>query len=646
MSSKNRSPQSPQQQLHDLKQRVFTCLNKLADRDTLALASAELESIARNLTVDSISPFLNCLHYTDSSAKSPVRRQCVILLTLMSQSHGNVLSPHLSKMISTLARRLRDHDSAVRSACVEATTAMSSHITKPPFSVLSKPLIEMLVVEQDVNSQIGAAMCLSAAIEAAPDPETEQLKKVLPKLGKLVRSESFKAKAAVFGVIGSVASVGGAGSKGVLDWFVPCAVESLGSEDWGTRKAAAEALGKVAMVEKELAAEYKAACVTTLGNKRFDKVKIVRETMNRSLDLWKDVPGVCEEVSTTSQSDSSSIDNGSVGCFTSVTKSMNDVGFRTSQSKKVVPTSRSPPSDASAASTVKKETPLESNNSNSNTRRLDRSKSSDWKIEAVQPKSLFSEASGDYNIKRSVSFGKAHDEKVQKFGGLRSQSQVLPFHDEENLDVTDKNAALYVDENPKDIEDLCLIREQLAQIEDQQSNLLNLLQKFIGSSQSGINSLETRVNGLEMALDEISYDLAISSGRILNMDSTDNKCCKLPGAEFLSPKFWRKTESRFSTSRLPSSGRMLSLNAVHNLHDKDSGGEMYKPAYSRGYQRQGGSGFAMNPVGDAGSDIRDNPGFSKNTIQNAERFQVGNSSASDGTSLVSCTAPTNLSSRF
>ncbi|KAH1098385.1 hypothetical protein J1N35_015306 [Gossypium stocksii] len=646
MSSKNRSPQSPQQQLHDLKQRVFTCLNKLADRDTLALASAELESIARNLTVDSISPFLNCLHNTDSSAKSPVRRQCVILLTLMSQSHGNVLSPHLSKMISTLARRLRDPDSAVRSACVEATTAMSSHITKPPFSVLSKPLIEMLVVEQDLNSQIGAAMCLSAAIEAAPDPETEQLKKVLPKLGKLVRSESFKAKAAVFGVIGSVASVGGAGSKGVLDWFVPCAVESLSSEDWGTRKAAAEALGKVAIAEKELAADYKAACVTALSNKRFDKVKIVRETMNRSLDLWKDVPGVCEEVSTTSQSDSSSIDNGSVGCFTSVTKSMNDVGFRTPQSKKVVPTSRSPPSDASAASTAKKETPLKSNNSNSNTRRLDRSKSSDWKIETVQPKSLFSEASGDYNIKRSVSFGKAHDEKVQKFGGLRSRSQVLPFHDEENLDVTDKNAALDVDENPKDIEDLCLIREQLAQIEDQQSNLLNLLQKFIGSSQSGINSLETRVKGLEMALDEISYDLAISSGRILNMDSTDNTCCKLPGAEFLSPKFWRKTESRFSTSRLPSSGRMLSLNAVHNAHDKDSGGEMYKPAYSRGYQRQGGSGFVMNPVGDAGSDIRDNPGFSKNTIQNAERSQVGNASASDGTSLVSCTAPTNLSSRF
>ncbi|XWS63592.1 hypothetical protein CRYUN_Cryun06bG0113900 [Craigia yunnanensis] len=556
-------------------------------------------------------------------------------------------------MVSTLARRLRDPDSAVLSACVEATTAMSSHITKPPFSVLSKPLIEMLVVEQDVNSQIGAAMCLAAAIEAAPDPETEQLRKVLPKLGKLVRNESFKAKAAVFGVIGSVANVGGAGSKGVLDWLVPCAVEYLSSEDWGTRKSAAEALGKVAMAEKELATEYKAACVTALGNKRFDKVKIVRETMNRSLDLLKEVPGVCEEASAPSQFESSSIDNDSVGCFPSVTISVNDVGFRTPLSKK--------------------ETSLKSNNRNANTSifgRLDRSKPSNWKIEIAEPKSLFSVASGDDNIKKSnlgdlesreigdsinfrpetkhVLFGKVRDEKVQKFGGLRSGSRVVPFH-YENLNVDDKNAVLEVDENPKNIENLSLIREQLAQIEDQQSNLLNLLQKFIGSSQSGINSLETHVNGLEMAFDEISYDLAVSSGRIPNTDSADNTCCKLPGAEFLSPKFWRKTEGRFSTSRLSSSGRMLSLNAVRNTHDKDSGGESYKPAVCQRYQRQGRDGFVMNPMADTGSDIRENSGFSnrtsRNTIQNAKGVQVCNASGPDGTSLVRCTEPMNLSSR-
>lgn len=673
MSFKYRSPPSPQPQPQpqDLKLRVITCLNKLADRDTLAMASAELESIARNLTVDSISPFLNCLQNTDSSSKSPVRRQCVNLLTLMSHSHGNTLSPHISKMVSTLSRRLRDHDSAVRSACVEATTAMSSHITKPPFSVLSKPLIEMLVVEQDVNSQIGAAMCLAAGIEAAPDPETEQLRKVLPKLGKLVRNESFKAKAAVFGVIGSVASVGGAGSKGVLDWLVPCAVESFSSEDWGTRKAAAEALGKVAMAEKELATEYKAACVTALENKKFDKVKIVRETMNRSLDLWKEVHGVCEEASAPNQLESSSIDHGGAGCFPSVARSVSDVGFRTPQSKKVVPTSRSPPSDASTVPTAKKETPPKSNNRKGNTLifgGLDLLKPSDCKI--AETKSLFSGVSRDDTVKKSnigdlesreigdngnfgletkrLSFGKMCDEKVQKFGGFRSGSRVVPFHDE-NLGVDYKNAALEVGEDPKEIEDLSLIREQLAQIEDQQSNLLNLLQKFIGSSQSGINSLETRVNGLEMALDEISYDLAVSRGRIPNTDSPDNTCCKIPGAEFLSPKFWRKNEVRCSTSRLSSSGRMLSLDAVHNTHDKDSGVVTYKPAVSQGYQCQGRGGFVMNPVGDAGSSIRENSGFSnrtsRNSIQNAQRVQLGNASGPNGTSLVRCTAPMNLNSR-
>lgn len=233
---KRSSSASPPPSTNDLKQRVITCLNKLADRDTLPVATAELESIARTLTQDSFSSFLNCLQTTDSSSKSPVRKQCVNLLTLLSRSHGDSLSPHLSKMISTVSCRLRDPDSSVRSACVAATTAMSLNITKPSFSVLSKPLIELILVEQDVNSQVGGAMCLAAAIDAAPNPEVEQLRKLLPRLGKAVRIEGFKAKAAVLGVIGSVVRVGGARSKGVLDWLVPCLVEFLCCDDWATRK--------------------------------------------------------------------------------------------------------------------------------------------------------------------------------------------------------------------------------------------------------------------------------------------------------------------------------------------------------------------------------------------------------------------------
>ncbi|GLT86368.1 hypothetical protein SLE2022_045110 [Rubroshorea leprosula] len=673
MSLKNRTPPSPPPSPPDLKHRVITCLNKLADRDTLALAAAELESIARNLTQDCFSPFLNCIHNTDDSSKSPVRRQCVGLLTLLSHSHGNSLSPHVSKMISTVARRLRDSDSAVRSACVEATTAMSSQITKPPFSVLSKPLIELLVVEQDVNSQIGAAMCLAAAIEAAPNPDAEQLRKVLPRLGKLVKSDGFKAKAAAIGVIGSVVGVGGAGSKGVLDWVVPCIVEFLSSEDWTARKAAAEALGKVAVAEKELAPGYKAPCLKVLENRRFDKVKVVRETMNRTLELWKEVPGLCEDVPLPSQSKSSPKDDASIGCFPSVAKNSNVSGFQTPRPKKAVPTSRSPLSNTFPVTNIKNESLLnctDRNSSSSMSSKLDLRKPSACKLEIVEPKSPSSKGQ-DENIKRidhgvmeseqngdnqnhmpetkQVPFSKTRDEKVQKFGSLRSGSRVVPYHDDEILDVGISNASEVACENSKDIENLSMIHEQLAQIENQQSSLFDLLQKFIGSSQSGIHSLETRVNGLEMALDEISYDLAVSSGRFPNTDSAGNTCCKLPGTEFFSPKFWRKTEARFSTSRFSFSGCMHSLNGVHNTPNKHSGVETDKQVFQR-FQHQSRDEFSVGPLVNVCSEQRENSGYylnriSKSMNQDGERVQVFNASISDGAPPVTCTASVNLSRR-
>ena len=72
-------------------------------------------------------------------------------------------------------------------------------------------------------------------------------------------------------------------------------------------------------------------------------------------------------------------------------------------------------------------------------------------------------------------------------------------------------------------------------------------QKFMGKSEKGMNSLETRVHGLEMVLDEISRDLAFSSGRMSNRESDVKTCC------ILSPKFWRRhgggrSSSRFSAS--------------------------------------------------------------------------------------------------
>ncbi|KAL8135088.1 hypothetical protein AgCh_009926 [Apium graveolens] len=53
--------------------------------------------------------------------------------------------------------------------------------------------------------------------------------------------------------------------------------------------AAAEALLKLAVKEKCSLFEYKSSCLVSLERRRFDKVKVVRDTMNQALEMWKTI---------------------------------------------------------------------------------------------------------------------------------------------------------------------------------------------------------------------------------------------------------------------------------------------------------------------------------------------------------------------
>ncbi|XP_028767614.1 TORTIFOLIA1-like protein 4 [Neltuma alba] len=643
----------------NLKKRVIACLNKLSDRDTLAVAVAELESIACTLSHDTFSTFLSCIHNTDSSSKSLVRKQCVHLLTVLSHFHGDALSPFLSKMISTVLRRLRDPDSAVRSACVDAIAAMSSRITKPPFLTgFLKPFMETLTQEQDANSQMGAALCLAAAIESAPEPDVEALKKsALPRLGKLLKNEVCKAKAALLVLIGSVVGVGGASNHVVLNWLVPCLVEFLSNEDWTVRKAAAEALGKVALVERDLASQHKELCMSSLQNRRFDKIKVVRDTMNRAMEMWKEVTDSTKDDSAPATPARYS-DGPDYGKEQRSVKSSVDSSLKSAQPRKIISTNKPLPCEVSFVSTAKRKSFRKSKDKKLNSvisRELDH-ELFDRKFETPDSNSFPLNMKREDDIKRcglEVSkpclsqncenprtearralFSKKSDEKVHKSGGLRSGFRVVPCceddipHSQFMLDNNVNEAC----ENPQDVETLSLIREQLNQIENQQSNLLNLVQRFIGSSQSGMNSLETRVRGLETALDEISHDLAVSRGRLSKTDAAEDMCCKLPGSEFLSSKFWKKTEGRCSTPRLYSRNK-LSPDAVHDMADKEGGVEMFTLKDNK--FRHHGVGLYVNPLADGRSDSKDHLRqrsckMPKDIVQGTERTLGYNTSKHDG----------------
>ncbi|CAN1183057.1 TORTIFOLIA1-like protein 3 [Linum perenne] len=553
------------------KMKVLTLITKLSDRDTYTSAADQLDSVAATLDGVTLPTFLSCILSTDSTDKALVRKQCLRLLSLLSLVHSNSLSSFLPKIITYLTRRLRDLDSSIRSECVAAVSSLSSNVTRPPFSsAFLKPLSEAVFTEQDLNAQVGSALCLAAAIDSAPDPDPGRLGKALvPRLERLLKNDTYKAKSAGLVVLGSVIGVGGVRGYCGMSGLVKCLTGFLSHQDWAARKAAAEALSRLAIAESDSVSEFKSDCLMVFEKRRFDKVKAAREAMNQMIEAWKQVPDVSDEPSPPPRSQASSRDDAADGRNP-------PSGLRKLYSPSTEPAQTRTRGALSAVCTPangssRKRGPLKGADKKKSPAmtqpQVNRKKPLDWKVEVTVSDSSFTGVDDDTSMKRRIDdaaqrrltktetrralFGRNSDEKTAKSNGFKSGARVAPHDDNGNSTVV-SNSVENHHNNQKDSEDLTLIRSQLLQIERQQSSLLDLVQRFIGSSQNGMNSLETRVHGLELALDEISYDLAVSNGRMANSHGTP--CCRIPGVDYLSSKLWRKAEDHNSISHSRFSG--------------------------------------------------------------------------------------------
>ncbi|XP_037497393.1 TORTIFOLIA1-like protein 3 isoform X2 [Jatropha curcas] len=485
----------------NFKLKVLTLITKLSDRDTYNLAVAELDSIAGNLDNTTLSTFISCILSTDSTDKSLIRKQCLHLLSTLSHLYSNSLSSFLPRILSYVARRIRDHDSSIRSHCVATVSSLASKITKQPFSTaFLKPLSESVFTEQDLNAQIGSALCLAAAIDATPDPEPGRLGRMLvPKLERLLKSESYRAKSAGLVVVGSVIGVGGVKGYAGMGGLVKSLVGFLSSEDWAARKAAAEALGRLAVVERDAVAEFKSGCLKIFENRKFDKVKAAREVMHQMIESWKQVPDVSEDVSPPPRSLASSKEDASDGRYPTGSRNSHAAGSEASEIRRRTGlASRSTPPDNSAATVGRRRGSLRSAEKKTGPalfRKADCMKPLDWKVEIAVPSIASSTGIADNDnavdrrltkteAKRAVS-SKNADDKAVKIGGFKSGSRVVPCHDESPVStVVASNIAENHHSNHKECEDLSLIRNQLVQIERQQSSLLDLLQFILNKASS------------------------------------------------------------------------------------------------------------------------------------------------------------------
>lgn len=456
-------------------------------------------------------------------------------------------------------------------------------------------------------------MCLSAAIESSPAPETSQIVKCLPKWMKLVKCDGFKAKSALILLMKSSIRVCEIGNCNLLRDLVNCLVEFLKSDDWAARKAAADALKEIAVVERENLSEMKVSCLKIIESRKFDKVKAVREAMNQTLEVWKEIPDVFDDGSPPPHSQESSRENTSDGRFPARSKISSAGDSNTPQtSRKRVPFRRSSsPSDSALKTTARNRgsNVAEKRSSPTGFRKLDSKKPSgtngdatDLHGSSVTPVYGENSVEDDEGVLQRDEVRPSKQETKRGLFMKNPGSRVVPYpEDDSEATVAISNMPADICRHHKDFEDLAEIRKQLVQIENQQSSLMDVLQKFIGSSQNGMQTLETRVHGLELALDDISYDLAVSNARMSSAEATRSSCCLLPGPDFLSSKFWKRPDGRCSTSRFSFSGTTPLVSAMRNTADKrpDSVG-----LENRRFSLRGPGGVIMNPLAVIPGDSR------------------------------------------
>ncbi|KAK9060617.1 hypothetical protein SSX86_021323 [Deinandra increscens subsp. villosa] len=525
--------------IFDLKQRVVLALNKVSDRDTYEIGVEELGRIIENLTPDGLSPFLSCILDTDSEQKIAVRKECIRLMGTLTTFHHDLVAPHLSKMVASIVKRLKDPDSVVRNACIETMGILASKfatINEPEgsFVVLVRPLFEALG-EQNKHVQFGTALCLSRVIDHTRDPPLPILQRMLIRTTKMLKNPHFMAKPAIIELNRSIIQGGGASTQNMLTAAMASIQEALKNSDWRTRKAASEALAEIASSNGSYSVAVKSSCIRSLEMCRFDKVKPVRDSVLQALQLWKVLLGT--EASEISEAGSSI--KGEYSDIPSNTESTSvrkrvPLSVRKSGHNYVESPQNSKANDWHVEVNVPKKCNIslaythdEESEGSSVTKTFERTRSDITSTQDIVyeyvPLDDKQECSSATNISLvPITDSRVKGEPVKSHGvGLHQVEEEVSTEeqryfsknqDRRSLDSTVTESSCHIMHGQsgcceQTAKDMVCIREKLLEIETKQSNLLDLLQMFATKTMDSLSMIQQKVSSLEDVVDQMSENI-------------------------------------------------------------------------------------------------------------------------------------------
>ncbi|KAL4310966.1 hypothetical protein GQ457_01G005850 [Hibiscus cannabinus] len=595
----------------ELKQRILTSLSKLSDRDTCQIAVEDLENVIQSISSDSLPMVLSCLFDSSNDPKPAVKKESLRLLSMLCNCHGELAASHLTKIVAHIVKRLKDADSGVKDACRDSIGALSAQYMKGEnggtlVGLFVKPLFEAMC-EQNKGVQSGAATCMAKMVECAANPPLAAFQKLCPRICKLLNNQNFIAKASLLSVVAILSQVGAIAPQS-LDALLQSIHECVGSTDWATRKAAADALSALALHSSNLVADRASSTITLLDDCRFDRMKPVRDAMTQALQLWKKIAG---EGGDGAADEQKALSHDGDNLQSAESSQKNDLknkkvgDNRTEPSAKDSSDSLSPTSDSVSknrggsiperavvilkkkahALTDKELNPeffqkLESRGSgdlpvevvvprryrnSSNSKDMEESEPNDpdarRRLNSMRNSQtdvfVASSSSKNHNMERGAAnlLDKWPEEKVnRKDPGTRAfdadvkidVNQREPSGNHLGFSKVDGQSEGYF-VNSKG--NWLAIQRQLLQLERQQANLMNMLQDFMGGSHHSMVTLQNRVRGLERIIEDMSKDLSISSSR--------RGDCFMPGFEASSNRPLGKYNG-FSDYSSKFGGRILS----------------------------------------------------------------------------------------
>lgn len=475
--------------------------------------------------------------------------------------------------MAQLSRRLKDSDSGVRDACKDAVGGLSAQYLRNDgvVGLFVKPLFEAMG-EQSKGVQSGAALCLAKVVECAVDPPVPAFQKLCARICKLLNNPNFLAKAALLPVVSNLSQVGAIAPQS-MESLLQGIHECLGSADWATRKAAAEALSALALHSSDLITDGAANTISALEGCRFDKIKPVRDSMMEALQLWKKNFGKGDGGSDDQKSASHESENPeSIEMLDkNDLKNMNPCEKK-EPSLKDSSNSTSPTVDSKAKGSsiqdkavviLKKKAPAITDKDLNPEffQKLETQGSTDLPVEVVVPRRYLNssngnkedgpgangiDAKGRMNRSGSNQLEGSSNERYRNFDrGMASmyskqrdefacdgwpddrineQDSRMRALDDDKIEMSQRES--YSDRpafaRPDGQSEGSMvsnkgnwigIQRQLLQLERQQAHLMSMLQDFMGGSHDSMVTLENRVRGLERVVEDMARDLSISSGR-------------------------------------------------------------------------------------------------------------------------------------